>query len=1634
MDLAGSNGWEYLALDFNAGAREKPRQLEVEARDPTMRRGVKMGILSRELFILAVCGTASAPFASIFQGGSGTTSGSGYPQVPGTSVFRDKVFTNNFYRPTGASGTVLHNVNTLTGQPVYSVPLTSIEAGSISYTVALTYSGPVRETYAADNQAGATSWIGYGWSLSAPFVAANHMGTTNNLDDIFYCNLGPYGGGQLLQKAIDQYYVATDPTIQVSLQRDADGNISRWYFLTSNGIRLTMGSNAGDASRTVNHYASFISATPFSTSLATNIPYTYRWDISRIEEYGQAVVPTFPALEFYHSPIQVTVGYNASSTAKTYTRESYLREIVRKDSKGNRVESLVFETSPKVSTEYSARSFAPTVSQEMYETRYLSRISRYTEDKTSPDVSYILTTRLQSPDANLMYTKRFLDEVRFEYPNPRGGVLAESKMRWGFTYETDPIKHFALKTVLKPFFGKDEFEYDRPSYQVPAWNQATGQESVLRKVSSSGGTEIQLPSDPNLVLQSWENQTQCSERFCFVAVSEKIPAIETMYFEVWKNNGNYFELVKRSNGQYFRTAYSSQQTGAPNLSNRIKVMPWGDNFIVVDSKDANFWLYEWNGTTFNEYNESILTGRTLNRGDNEYIDIHLGNDFFLVEDGGYTFKDCNSSIPQSGTKYYVVKKIDGEWKELNQGAACDLPVDRSSCTVDFPSNYGESNYLAAGCLAMRLPGKASAGTGQFHIAHPTGMIFPFFQNPGNTGFTSKGNLIADFDPAVQKAGYPMNWEGEILGPIQIGTDYFLIKSQIGSTVRIDVMHYTGSNIMRIGGVAYSFSSSQQTDLADVKANLRASVSGDYFITTSAILGKGAQVFFKRVSRDINGIPTQLWFDGPGTLLTDLPRESEGDIRVATGPYSFSIEAYPNGKAPGNMTSAAPLLDGAGQYRSYLYQVNPSETAPFSQLYNSVTPSLYSVTQAGVARRLFNFSFSSADNLLTARYCISAANTNCQGAESDKASFYTAKLNPWKDPAGTNFVRELKSVYNPWTGTSYSNHYSKFDISNSGKLAAVCMLNTQSQRIEFALLQHSGTGFTQYPYQITFNSQPWADLNFVTKFKSYGDISGQGGGRWTEYVFKYTPSGSPFLAKNPEFNSHVQSFIFPNMSVYGYQGSESMSTPAVVGSETISHIIDESGAPLAETHLIKQGSPTERRLDDMKVVQGVTQLEKNMSKTLFEYYDPQRESTWPENLYVSRLKKTTATQYDRNGSTQTQVTTYHKYHPVSNSPLFTKANVAGKWRLGQTLFYSSGTNQGIPAGHNSFIFTTEPSDAALEAWPNPGNSYDQDNAFEKLVSAGRLEFDANFPFLAKKNWVWKDEDPTLTNEELKKGDDPIYSLAEGWQERDIVEKRNSLGQVLESRVLLNASGSDRRTVQVYEGRASLPVARFENAYYEDVAALTGENFNVASLNTHDWQGRWIKADAGATELISHSGRASIKVVSNSGPKTDLFLKGVQGQGYDYIVSAWIYCLSGTTPALKVERLRSDGTSFGSQAAIAPVGTALVTNRWQRYEMRLSNSVLRGNNLFTGTSSGDVLRVSVGTLGSGTIYVDDIVCRPSTATYSLQAFDGRQRIIHSQDMNHNMVSYEYDLFGNATAVRDDKHRIFTSTAGHQPGEND
>lgn len=276
----------------------------------------------------------------------------------GLGSHRSKTVAQSEFQPAQAPGMVVSNVNVFNGQPSYQIPLMGISAhGAIGWSLALAYSGGVQPILAQPNSRSPAGSVGLGWSLSLPFVAVDHKGTVTSSDDVLFCNLGPYGGGQIVQNKDKVFYLSTNPYVRIfpSIQ---DNQFKSWLFVFPDGNKLYLGES--ENTRRIQRYlGSKIVAHP--ETAAKSGAFIYRWDVSRFTNFMETSSIYFEFAQTLE---------NVSSVG--YTRESQPSKIYWKDASGQEVESIAFEYGQLNPSEYDGYAqYEPRDSQKLFDTRYL---------------------------------------------------------------------------------------------------------------------------------------------------------------------------------------------------------------------------------------------------------------------------------------------------------------------------------------------------------------------------------------------------------------------------------------------------------------------------------------------------------------------------------------------------------------------------------------------------------------------------------------------------------------------------------------------------------------------------------------------------------------------------------------------------------------------------------------------------------------------------------------------------------------------------------------------------------------------------------------------------------------------------------------------------------------------------------------------------------------------------------------------------------------------------------------------------------------------------------------------------------------------------------------------------------------
>ena len=1477
---------------------------------------------------------------------------------PGSQALGVKTIAPSIFSGGGVSGKVDHGVNLLTGQPSYSIGLGGLNVRGVNYPIDLSYSGGAKNLYENDNQIAPTSWVGMGWNLGTPYVAVNHKGTYFSYDDVIYCNLGPYGGGQILMDSTgSRYYVSSNPYIKVAFDTatsgDLQGQFTAWVFTFPNGMKMAFGQDT-NTQRYVMYNQGIIAASPRSTVPSQR--FIYRWDVRTIYDS----IPSRPPrnkISFEYERFLDT-----AAPARYYVREGYVKKIKWMEG-GLETESYEFKTGSKGTGEYVGYAAnEPRYDQKLFETRFLDTLKCYKEG---------ILDHLYKFDRTVG-KKALLDSIRVYYPPPLSGLSIRDS-GWAFTY--DPLRFNTLLTVKNPDSRKDRYTYSLFSFVNFGGDQSTEHPFIKRL----NRTAVMLPTDLTR-LANWSVESSCDDRFCFSIVydaddlalpgdttSAGVPIKQKAYVEVHRNLGNYFDT----------RSVDSSITAGETITARFELMDpytaakdWkilnaGNYFLVVDQAHGKIIVNEFDGVKWTERYPFAGDPRySYLSGFNQPVSVTVAPNYFLVQ----------SRAAPSG----VVVALRGatSWTSLNR--------DSHACQFDNQSNYGESIRGSGGsCLEWTRSSLSLTASPNYFLVldSATNVFCAYALKKDGSGFTEiskKFQVVTSPANTIQVAGYPMNWQKPVLGVYAAG-DYFLVQSQATSpttALYLNGFQFDGDTLKEVANYQRSSTGT---------GTLQVFPASDYFVLADQ--GDAGKVTYWEKQAPT---PGSLTFVNRTVLGSPYP--SGAFLNVHLSANAIALEYAANSQSIGYR----PKWEASGtDVASYLYQVNKGFT-------NGVADRSSDLIGPN-GRKLSNISLSASENMLLG----SNMGTHATGARCNEnvdagdclVAYYTLRTHP--DDL-THFVhvsegdrKQLGMIGDPYT-------QKKAAMSQCGRIGSFVKADTSSHTVIYSVFQFDGKGFD------TVDSQ-WV----VTLFCSDA-ARGSADRDNIQYRFQY-----PVLYGNDdaEFNCNLQ------LPQFGYCSVRQVNSfVAAPGSAVTYFNIDTQSKPISGKRTLLIG--TERA---SRVLNAAGDTVSMMDQVTSPYHAP----GWPFSLYLNRTLSTTSRSLAANKSRTSDTTYYFNYCDSNGAPSFVlRDSRPGKIHLSQSIFDA----RGFPRQTIEYNLSAQPDTNALK---QVGAA---DTAYRRTGAAASAKF-IYTDYRLLEDSAWRDFDESMTDAQMRVKTNPIFRLDENWLAGTKITKRDSTNffQVLETRTIKNKIPSAlgaRFSSAFYEGLRSDPTAMVSNSKLANSAILLAENGNAGlAAGVLDLPMRWNANGAAFFSGRSHTGRYCFKVTDNYGPQTDLTLEDTRLLGYGMTLSAWVYSDTGT-PVLTLSRIAWPNTVIGTDTAHVADGSSPLKKTWQRWEIRLSNSQLIAGNLFN--ANPDFLRVRIGTgapagRSARIVYVDDIVCVPSNASFALTTYDRRGLPTSTTNTTHNVQYYDIGFNGRISAVRDESYGIHNQSASHAMGEN-
>ena len=827
----------------------------------------------------------------------------------------------------------------------------------------------------------------------------------------------------------------------------------------------------------------------------------------------------------------------------------------------------------------------------------------------------------------------------------------------------------------------------------------------------------------------------------------------------------------------------------------------------------------------------------------------------------------------------------------------------------------------------------------------------------------------------------MNWEQPIQS-ISSGGDYFIIQcSRINSSYNRELIpfYFDGDSLLIMG--TYGTLGSLVTR--------QVFPSQDYFIVVGGGASNSDIKFFQKIF--VDGAP---YLSDPILIRSDY--NPAWPVQVRTHPNAFTVEYYGDTSGIGRR----PKWNGSStDYQTFLYQVNRKFANGFKDRTSQLRLN---------GTSLFDVSFSPSDNMLVAANGSNGSNLCNENINAGPCTvnFYSARFHPrdtntFIDAANDRFLIAGNGAWHPLK-------QSQFVTSGAARMGAQITLDTtgSQKRARSRIFQYDGKGFTVPDSQFV-----------VVGVTSYSGLADEDRNK-IKFNFFYAPNGSGGSSLGQvEFNSHTLSPQFEFVDV-----KQVKSNGSGLGMSRSFFNLDHASNTLMGKSMLLIGS--EKYVLNMNGTVDTTLLMTTIS-------EPYRNPAWPKTLYVTHPKASYSRILAKNQSRMSDTAYYFNFCDTNGVPRFVlQNNRPENIILSHSLFDSLG-------------FTKQSSTYRLKGQPDTSNlkTYSANTVYkwDSTIASSKSVFKGYF---FQEDSIWRQSDPTLSDADLINGKAPVFNSTTDWlpATKITIRDTDNYFQVLESKAVKSkVSGplGENYTSMFYEGLRSDPVAVVLNAKLSNCAILMGENGNAVlpDANYLDFQKKWAIAGSGFYYDLAHTGKYGIRVSDNYGPTINLTLKDAREVGYGFKVSAWMYSDTGT-PVLMIERRRSDGVLIDTIQGTPVAGTASIKKVWQRWEATVSNSRLISNNLFNGNN--DYLRIWVGTGSpagqSGKIvFVDDIVCVPSSAVFNLTTYDKLGPPRSSTDNQHQTLHYDLDYKGRVSAVRDSRFRIYGQTAMHKMGEN-
>lgn len=674
-----------------------------------------------------------------------------FPTMPGLFPLRSATIAHSEFRASQKTGTVVSNVNVFNGQPYYQVPLMTLNARNILFwNMTLTYNGSViRPTLQSSNLKAVAGLYGLGWSMVSPYVAVSHMGTVTTMDDVIYCDLGPYGGGQIVQNSEGKFYLSSNPYIKINVTFDTPkplsgfAHIISWQFTMPDGNRMFFGES--ENSRRTQRSRGNVIAAPSSTA-SQGEDYIYKYDLSRFTTFDESTV-----IRFEYSQVRESL-----TAAVSYVRESAVSAIYWQNA-GETIDSIALTYGNLEPSEYTAYgTMESRDAQRLYETRFLSSIKYFMQGDCRELVLFDYGWFLSGVE-DFKYLR--------ELVGIRDSMVQGETRKWLFGYD-DGAK--MLSYVVLPDRSMEHFAYDKINVCDSASVGSPGIPDTMRKVS---GDVVNIPQNQT---DEYRNSVECTEEFCFALLStNRESENESLFVQIYRNEGNYFSRP-----------WNHEITGRKN-----PIFQFGSNYFVLTATESRLLkFYEWNGFDFVNRNIDIggfVGDSTLLTGTIEAV--YLQNNYIVI-------------LENDNNKRYIhliVKdQITGKWKLLDSSKNCGF-----ANTGEYGETIRDKN--TDHCLEWNDAVFVKTSPNLFVVGMPATDVINIFSFDGANfhELSRNRNVFPDLGVQMNSGGsdvYTMNFQiKNTLINVVLSGNYLVIPFKSNGKEQVAILYFDGSIFLPI---------------------------------------------------------------------------------------------------------------------------------------------------------------------------------------------------------------------------------------------------------------------------------------------------------------------------------------------------------------------------------------------------------------------------------------------------------------------------------------------------------------------------------------------------------------------------------------------------------------------------------------------------------------------------------------------------------------------------------------------------------------------------------------------------------------------------------------------------------------------